>query len=53
MHQDKEKWVTIDKPVRVVIGYFTAWVDRYDKVNFRHDIYGHDKKMADKLFVKQ
>ncbi len=53
MHQEEEKWVTIDKPVRVFIGYFTAWVDRYDKVNFRHDIYGHDQKMADKLFVKQ
>ncbi len=31
---------------------FTAWVDRYDKVIFRDDIYGHDKKIY-KLFVKQ
>ena len=53
MHLDKEKWVTLKKPVRVIIGYFTAWVDSNDKVNFRHDIYGHDEKMAEKLFVKR
>ncbi len=53
MHLDKEKWVTLKKPVRVFIGYFTTWVDRNNKLNFRHDIYGHDEKMADKLFVKK
>ena len=53
MNLDNEKWVTLQKPVRVFIGYFTTWVDRNDKLNFRHDIYGHDEKMADKLFVKK
>lgn len=53
MHLPEEKWVTIKKPVRVFIGYFTAWVDRSGKLNFRKDIYGHDKKMEEKLFVKQ
>ncbi len=53
MHQQEEKWVTLDKPVRVMLGYFTAWVDKDDKLNIRHDIYGHDQKMAEKLFVKK
>lgn len=53
MDLDHEKWVTLKKPVRVFIGYFTAWVDRDNKLNFRHDIYKHDEEMADKLFVKQ
>ncbi len=52
MQATKEKWVTVKKPVPVFIGYFTAWVDRDGKLNFRKDIYGHDQKMADKLFVK-
>jgi murein L,D-transpeptidase YcbB/YkuD len=46
----KETTVTIAKPVPVFIGYFTCWVDQNDKLNFRKDIYGRDKKLADHLF---
>lgn len=53
MHGNKELWVTLNKTVPVFIGYFTAWVDSDGQLNFRKDIYGHDGKMADKLFVKQ
>ena len=53
MNNTKEKWVTIPKTVPVFITYFTAWVDRFGKLNFRKDIYNHDQKMADKLFAKQ
>jgi murein L,D-transpeptidase YcbB/YkuD len=53
MHLTKEKWVTINPTVPVYITYFTSWVDRFGKLNFRKDIYGHDAKMADKLFVKK
>lgn len=53
MHLDKEKWVTLEDPERVFIGYFTAWVDADGKLNFRKDIYGHDQKMADKMFTQQ
>lgn len=48
----KEKWVTLQEPVKVVITYFTAFVDASGTLNFRKDIYGHDKKMAEKLFGK-
>ena len=52
MHLQKEKWVSLNHPVRVFIGYFTTWVDEKGKLNFRKDVYGHDNAMADKLFAK-
>jgi L,D-transpeptidase YcbB len=51
MNAGKEQYVTLKEPVPVFIGYFTAWVDRNGKLNFRDDLYGHDKKMSDRLFV--
>lgn len=50
MHLQKEKWVTLKKTVPVFLVYFTAWVDKNGNLNFRKDIYGHDSKMASKLF---
>ncbi|MEJ6981272.1 L,D-transpeptidase family protein [Pedobacter sp. P351] len=50
MHANSEKWVGLDKPVPVYISYFTSWVDDTGKLNFRDDIYGHDKKVAAHLF---
>jgi murein L,D-transpeptidase YcbB/YkuD len=51
MNSGKEQFVTLKKPMPVFIGYFTSWVDRDGKLNFRNDIYGHDKKMAAQLFA--
>ncbi len=50
MNKGKEQYVGLQKTVPVFIGYFTAWVDRDGKLNFRNDIYGHDKRMAQRLF---
>ncbi len=50
MNASKEKWVTLQEPVPVIITYFTAWVNNDGLLNFREDIYGHDKKMAERLF---
>lgn len=50
MSLDKEQWVKLAEPIPVAIGYFTAWVDSAGQLNFREDIYGHDKRMADQLF---
>lgn len=50
MTSQKEQYVTLKHPVPVYIGYFTAWVDRDGRLNFREDVYGHDKKMAEHLF---
>jgi len=51
MNSGKEQFVLLKQPVPVFIGYFTSWVDRDGKLNFRNDIYGHDKKMAAQLFA--
>lgn len=51
MNAGREKYVTLKEKVPVFIGYFTAWVDREGKLNFRNDIYGHDKKLAAHLFM--
>lgn len=50
MYLPKEKQVRLKKEVPVFIGYLTAWVDREGRMNFRDDIYGHDKQMAARLF---
>jgi murein L,D-transpeptidase YcbB/YkuD len=51
MQSRKEKYVSLKEMVPVYIGYFTAWVDRNGKLNFRDDIYGHDRTMAQQLFT--
>lgn len=53
MKSRKEQYVTLKEPVPVYIGYFTAWVDRNGRLNFRDDVYGHDKKMAAHLFASK
>ena len=52
MNLPKEKWIVLPKSVPVFIVYFTAWVDKNGRLNFRKDIYNHDKKMSEKMFVK-
>ena len=47
-----EKWVTLKEPLPVFITYFTAWVDVDGLLNFRKDIYDHDKRLAKHLFVQ-
>ena len=51
MNAGKEKYVTLKQTIPVFIGYFTAWVDHDGKLNFRDDVYGHDKEMAEHLFA--
>lgn len=50
MSGKKETWVTLKKAVPVFITYFTSWVDKDGLLNFREDLYGHDRKMAAQLF---
>ena len=51
MNSKNEKFVKVKQPVPVIITYFTAWADEKGKINFREDVYGHDKKTAEKLFL--
>lgn len=52
MDNEQEKWVNIRPLVPVTIKYFTSWVDEDGLLYFREDIYGHDKKMVQKLFYE-
>lgn len=51
MNSGKEQFVKLQKTVPVVITYYTAWVDKGGELRFADDIYGHDKKMAVKMFA--
>jgi murein L,D-transpeptidase YcbB/YkuD len=50
MDSKKEQWVKLKESVPVMITYFTTWVDENGQLNFRNDVYGHDKKTASRLF---
>lgn len=52
MNGHEEKTVHIKNPVPVFITYYTTWVDQNGQLNFRDDIYGHDKHVSDKMFTK-
>lgn len=49
MNAGKERSVTLNEGVPVFIVYFTAFVDRDGKVNFRNDIYGRDDRLAEMM----
>jgi murein L,D-transpeptidase YcbB/YkuD len=51
MNSKNEQWVKLKKPVPVVITYYTAWVDADGRLNFRNDVYGHDRKTANRMFA--
>lgn len=51
MNAGEEKHVKVKDPIPVIITYYTAWVDEKGRVNFRDDIYGHDKKITGKMFT--
>lgn len=52
MNAGNELFVNVNDPVPVFVGYFTAWVDNQGQINFRDDVYGHDKKLAAHLFTE-
>jgi murein L,D-transpeptidase YcbB/YkuD len=42
--------VKLKDKAEVFITYYTAWVDDEGRLNFRGDVYGHDKKVKGMLF---
>jgi murein L,D-transpeptidase YcbB/YkuD len=52
MNSGEEKYVKVKDPIPVVITYYTAWLDENGRLNFREDIYGHDARLAEKMFNK-
>ncbi|HEU4471545.1 MAG TPA: L,D-transpeptidase family protein, partial [Flavisolibacter sp.] len=51
MNSGKEQFVRLKKAVPVIITYYTAWVDEAGRLNFRDDVYDHDKKLGSKMFL--
>ncbi|RYY72234.1 MAG: hypothetical protein EOO13_00275 [Chitinophagaceae bacterium] len=51
MNSGEEKYVKLQKPVPVLITYYTAWVDKNGLLHFADDIYDHDKDVAQKMFL--
>lgn len=51
MNNGKERYLTLPKAVPVFLCYFTAWIDSNGLLNFRDDVYGHDAKMSEKMFM--
>jgi len=45
MEAGKERTITLKKECPVFIAYFTSWVDREGKLNFRKDIYQRDGRL--------
>lgn len=49
MNAGKEQYFTLKETVPVFIAYFTAWVDRQGKLNFRDDVYDRDDRLAEMM----
>ena len=52
MNSTKTETVHLKNTEPVYITYYTAWVDENGKLNFRNDVYGHDKEMSDRMFKR-
>ncbi|MCQ6958723.1 L,D-transpeptidase family protein [Mucilaginibacter aquariorum] len=53
MNAGKENTVKLRDPVPVFIAYFTAFVDRMGKLNFRRDIYDLDTRLLNTLLQSE
>lgn len=53
MNGHMEVWVKLPEAVPVYLLYLTAWVDGDGVLNFRDDVYGHDRRMAERLFADE
>jgi len=52
MNGGKEMTYALKKKIPIHIGYFTAWVNDADEVNFYFDIYYKDDSLAELLFYE-
>lgn len=52
MNAGDEQWVKLPVPVSVSLTYVTAWVDNEGLLQLRQDIYGLDKREANKVATR-
>jgi murein L,D-transpeptidase YcbB/YkuD len=53
MMSGRELPVKLKETRPVAIVYFTAWIDPDGLLNFRDDVYGHDRELASELFARE
>jgi L,D-transpeptidase YcbB len=53
MNSGKEQTVNLKTKQPVSITYLTAWADEKGMMNFRPDVYNHDKDAIEKMFVSK
>jgi murein L,D-transpeptidase YcbB/YkuD len=53
MNSGKEQTVDLKTKQPISITYLTAWVDENGMMNFRRDVYNHDKDAIEKMFVSK
>ena len=53
MNSGKEQTVDLKTKQPISITYLTAWVDENGMMNFRPDVYNHDKDAIEKMFVSK
>jgi len=53
MNSGKEQTVDLKSKKPVNITYLTAWVDENGMMNFRPDVYNHDKDAIEKMFASK
>ncbi len=44
--------VKLNNPIPLFVDYYTLWVDKDGKLNYREDVYGRDKILKERLFAK-
>ncbi|SEH37705.1 L,D-transpeptidase family protein [Magnetospirillum fulvum] len=50
LNEDKKtRTLKLERNIPVYLIYFTAWVDPTGEINFRDDIYGHDRRLGQAL----
>lgn len=50
LQTNQETSIKIEPAIPIYVTYFTAWVDKNGQLNFRHDVYGLDSKLAKEIF---
>jgi murein L,D-transpeptidase YcbB/YkuD len=53
MDASAQKVVKLKNKAEVFITYYTAWVNDDGRLNFRQDVYGHDKMVRARLFQEK
>ena len=48
----KETTCELKRKIPVHIGYFTAWVNDANEINFYTDVYDRDDRLAELVFVE-